>query len=237
MQTLHLMNADKRNASVAMKSVCYKTDIRLGLPGRQLAFIKYFQASDEGMHESLVRSLGQDYGQALIDGDPEVNMELVGRGVGPTNTVFLTSTGEVMHAAPSVVDVVYAPDGSEKERKVAEDIPSNVRDEIPVRWTGKKFPKAEAVRRFAFRRTIQLQHTDGLTFDFLFAMAKELHDEKAVVLMAGGESGKEPLILQANGVPYRGFLEGRIDGNRYQLLLHLSNMELKAPGNPNATAS
>lgn len=237
MQTLHLMNADKRNASVAMKSVCYKTDIRLGLPGRQLAFVKYFQASDEGMHESLVRSLGQDYGQALIDGDPEVNMELVGRAVGPTNTVFLTSTGEVMHAAPSVVDVVYAPDGSEKERKVAEDIPSNVRDEIPVRWTGKKFPKAEAVRRFAFRRTIQLQHTDGLTFDFLFAMAKELHDEKAVVLMAGGESGKEPLILQANGVPYRGFLEGRIDGNRYQLLLHLSNMELKAPGNPNATAS
>jgi len=237
MQTLHLMNSDKRNASVAMKSVVYKSDIRHGLPGRQLLFVKYFQATDEGLHESLVRSLGHDYGQALIDGDPEVNMELVGRTVGPTNTVYLTSTGDVMNAAPRLVDVVYAPDGSEKERKAAEDIPSNVRDEIPVRWTGKKFPKAEAVRRFAFRRTIQLQHTDGLTFDFLFAMAKELHDEKVVVLMAGGESGKEPLILQANGVPYRGFLEGRIDGNRYQLLLHLSNMELKVPGNPNASAS
>jgi hypothetical protein len=190
--------------------------------------VKYFQATDEGTHESLVKSIGPDYGQALIDGDPEVNMELVGRTVGPTNTVYLTASGEVMHAAPTVVDVVYAPDGSEKERKPAEDIPANVRDEIPVRWTGKKFPKAEAVRRFAFRRTIQLQHVDGLTFDFLYAMAKELHDEKVVVLMGGGESGKEPLILQANGVPYRGFLEGRIDGNRYQLLLHLSNMELKA---------
>jgi len=32
-----------------------------------------------------------------------------------------------------------------------------------------------------------------------------------------------------NGSPYRGFLEGRVDGERYILLLHLSNMELKMP--------
>jgi hypothetical protein len=33
--------------------------------------------------------------------------------------------------------------------------------------------------------------------------------------------------MQTNGIPYRGFLEGRIDGEKYQLLLYLSNMELK----------
>jgi hypothetical protein len=58
-------------------------------------------------------------------------------------------------------------------------------------------------------------------------MAKELHDENVLVLVAGGETGKEPLVMQRNGIPYRGFLEGRIDGEKYQLLLHLSNMELK----------
>jgi len=49
------------------------------------------------------------------------------------------------------------------------------------------------------------------------------------MLLGAGESGKDPLVMQMNGSPYRGFLEGRVDGERYILLLHLSNMELKMP--------
>ena len=45
--------------------------------------------------------------------------------------------------------------------------------------------------------------------------------------LGGGASGKEPLLFVPNGSPYRGLLEGRVDGERYMLLLHLSNMELK----------
>jgi hypothetical protein len=30
-----------------------------------------------------------------------------------------------------------------------------------------------------------------------------------------------------SGRPCRGFLEGRVDGEKYQLMLHLSDMELK----------
>ena len=40
---------------------------------------------------------------------------------------------------------------------------------------------------------------------------------------------KDPLMFQANGTPYRPFLEGRVDGERFQLLMHLSNLELKVP--------
>lgn len=36
-------------------------------------------------------------------------------------------------------------------------------------------------------------------------------------------------MLQENGSPYRGFLEGRVDGERFALLMHLSHMELKRP--------
>jgi hypothetical protein len=50
-----------------------------------------------------------------------------------------------------------------------------------------------------------------------------------MVLMATGSGGKDPLIFSTNGLPYRGFLEGRVDGPKYKLLLHLSHLELKVP--------
>ena len=115
----------------------------------------------------------------------------------------------------------------EKERRDPENIPANVDDELPVRWTGKKMPKVSVAVNFAFKRTIQVRHVDGLTYDYLYEMAKELHDESVMVLIGAGQTGKDPLVFQANGMPYRGFLEGRVDGKKYQLLLHLSNMELK----------
>jgi hypothetical protein len=89
--------------------------------------------------------------------------------------------------------------------------------------------KQEVVRKFFFKRTMQLGHVDGISFDFLKGMAQELHDENVMVLLGAGEAGKDPLIMQMNGSPYRGFLEGRIQGDSYILLLHLSNMELKKP--------
>ena len=77
--------------------------------------------------------------------------------------------------------------------------------------------------------TKNILDNDGVTFDFLHAMAKELHEENSMVLLAAGANGKDPVILQVNGTPYRGFLEGRIEGDEFILLLHLSNMELKKP--------
>ena len=110
-----------------------------------------------------------------------------------------------------------------------QDVPANVNESSPVTWTGRKMPKAEVVHLFAFRRTLQVRHVDGLTFDFLYGMAKELADADEVVLIGAGAGGKKPLVFQTNGTPCRGFLEGRVDGDRYKLLLHLSNMELKLP--------
>ena len=51
------------------------------------------------------------------------------------------------------------------------------------------------------------------------------------------KGGKDPLVFRRGSVPYRGFLEGRVQGDRYALLLHLSTAELKrpdsvAPANP-----
>ena len=49
------------------------------------------------------------------------------------------------------------------------------------------------------------------------------------MLLGAGPKGNQPLILRRGSVPYRGFLEGRTQGDKYCLLLHLSNLELKPP--------
>jgi hypothetical protein len=49
------------------------------------------------------------------------------------------------------------------------------------------------------------------------------------MLVGAGKGGKDPLVFRRGSVPYRGFLEGRVQGDRYTLLLHLSNAERKRP--------
>jgi hypothetical protein len=48
------------------------------------------------------------------------------------------------------------------------------------------------------------------------------------MLVGAGPKGNQPLVLTRGGQQYRGFLEGRTQGEKYCLILHLSNMELKA---------
>ena len=63
-------------------------------------------------------------------------------------------------------------------------------------------------------------------FDFLFTIAKDLHDKDSFMMLGGGK-GNEPLVMNENGKPYRAFLEGKVKGNSYCLIMHLSNQEYK----------
>ena len=173
---------------------------------------------------------GDDYAQALIDGDPKIDVEVVGRELGPTDNVFLDNE-ERFYAPRRLLRSCLTPMAVRKHvgnRKM----PANVNEALPIRWSKMTLKRGDLSRRFAFRRTLQLHHVDGLTYDFLYGMAKALNDAGEAVYVGGGESGKEPLVFQDNGAPYRGFLEGRVDGQKYQLLLHLSSLELKQPKEP-----
>ena len=88
-------------------------------------------------------------------------------------------------------------------------------------------PKAKIYNKLVFHKKYQLKHINGLTYDFLFDMAKQLADKDALMMMGGGTSGKEPLVMNDGGKPYRAFLEGRIKGDKYCLILHLTDQELK----------
>ena len=227
MRKLHLMNKENRDATVAISSLKYEKPFEMGIPNKELNFKRYLSATQENLHKNLASLYGDNYSSMLIEEDPEIDIEAIGKFISGSDVVYLSSKGELLYSPPKTVEVIIAPDGTEKERRSPEDIPGNVDDELPVRWTGKKMPKSKVAVKFAFKRTIQIKHVDGLTYDYLFDMAKELQDEDVMVLVGAGQKGNEPLIFQANGMPYRGFLEGRVDGKKYQLLLHLSNMELK----------
>lgn len=232
MRKIRIANAEGRDATVAYETLRGDDLPELGLPGEPITFKRYLAVAPSGHHDQLVAAHGDDYAQALIDGDPEIDVEVVGRELGPTDNVFLDNEGEVLYAPPEIIEIVLNPDGSEKARRQPEDVPANVNEALPIRWSKMMLKRGDLSRRFAFRRTLQLHHVDGLTYDFLYGMAKALNDAGEAVYVGGGESGKEPLVFQDNGAPYRGFLEGRVDGQKYQLLLHLSSLELKQPKEP-----
>ena len=131
-----------------------------------------------------------------------------------------------------LLEVVKDADGSEKARRPYLQKDANISVEnIPVSWSGKAIPKKMAAKKFVFSRHYQIRHTSGLTYDFLYEMAKELDEKKALMFIGAGSKGNLPLLLTSGGTPYRGFLEGRIKEETYCLILHLTNLELKGLSN------
>ncbi len=165
--------------------------------------------------------------KALIKEDPEIDIEEFGMFLTDTSKVYVSKKG-IIHLVDEV-EVVSNPDGSLRERRSRKKEPQNINTDIPLRWTGKFIKKEDAAHRFVFTHKRQLIHVNGLTFDFLYDMAKELHERNSFLIVRGGEKGDKPIVMHRGGLQYNAFLEGRIKGDEYLLILQLSNIELKRP--------
>lgn len=227
--SIRLTNSKGRDATVGIATCKSLPHAKMGLLDETVEFRRYLAATEAGAFQALSETYGEDLAKTLIESDPEIDLERVGATISGTQTVFLDSSGAILMAEPEFIDVITRPDGSEVERKEPVVTESNVDTDIPLRWTGRKISIADAVRRFLFKRIIALSHSDGVTYDYLYAMAKELEDSGTVMLIGAGDKGTGPLIFQSNGRPYRGFLSGKTDGKKYQLHLLLSDMEMKKP--------
>ncbi len=231
MRALSIANEKKRDAEVGFASTSRARQIKMVLPdGTEQQSVKYLKTSADV--DDLVAEHGdlRGVGEAIIAGDPETDIEMVGKLLPKTYKLYLTAAGEIAYRV-RMVQVRYGPDGQETDRRDASKVPANITGDIPIQWSGRRFPKSAAVRKFVFARKYQLHHSNGLTYDFLYAMAKELHETDSLMLVGAGSKGNEPLIMQSGGEPYRAFLEGRVDGDKYALILHLTNMELKGISN------
>lgn len=163
----------------------------------------------------------------LVKDDPEIDLEQFGMYLTDTSRVYVSKKG-IIHLVDEF-EVITNPDGTLRERRPRQKDPQNINTDIPLRWTGKFIKKDEAAHKFIFTLKRQLIHVNGLTFDFLYDMAKELQKRDSLLLIRGGEKGDQPIVMNRGGRPYNAFLEGRVKGDSYLLVLQLSNMELKRP--------
>ena len=229
MRAIHIANDKKRDAEVGFEANVVRSAIRYALPdGQTHKNIKVLKQTIDMTDEALLNQYPdlKTLAHKIVEGDPEVDMEIIGKKLGATRKLYLTGDNRIAYRV-NLVQVVKNPDGSEKERKDLTKSPANANVEIPLSWSGKKIPKATAVKKFVFTRKYQVKHVSGLTYDFLYDMAKDLHESKSLMLVGTGAKGNEPIRITTGGDALRGFLEGRVEGDKYCLILHLTNMELK----------
>ena len=172
----------------------------------------------------------------LIAADPELALASAGEVL----DVDSLSAAYYDPASPSAepvsdfkqVDIVYDAAGAEKERRPHVNRKPNLDDLYPIK-IGKRLPLAQGLTDFVFKQIYQLVHEDGVTKDFLFGIAQELHEKQELALLGAGPKGNLPLVVRDKGTPYRAFLYGEIgageDDGKYKLLLLLTDQELKRP--------
>lgn len=231
MRGIHIANEKRRNAEVAFESQTVRSNVRTVLRnGKEKQNVRVLKSTVDMDEEALAKQFGSwdEVAQALIDSDPELDTEIIGKKLTHTRRLWVGNDDKIAYRV-NLFRTVFNPDGSERERQDINKLPGNVNKEFPLKWTGRMFPRKDIIRRFVFTRSYQLRHINGATFDFLYAMAEELHQKDSLVMLGGGKKGNEPILLSRGGQPYRGFLEGRIQEDRYMLILHLTDIELKAP--------
>lgn len=234
MGSINLRNSKGRDAVVNTESVGARLRVRwLDEKGRQAGNVRIVRSTFDRDLGALVAKAGalEKVAELLLKGDPEVDPEVFGGFLQETSRVYVDPDGKVLRKVQEF-DIVRNPDGSVRERRPRQVLAPNTATEIPLTWTGKLMKKAEVFNRFVFSSKVQIVHVNGLTYDYLHGMARELEEKESLMLLGAGAKGTQPLVFHRGGTPYRGFLEGRTQGDKYCLLLHLSNMELKAPEAP-----
>lgn len=227
---INIRNQKNRDAVVAFEAVMPKRDISfVDEKGDPVHTQKLLKTDIEHDLDALLekRKTLESVGKSLIKEDPEIDIDQFGMFLTDTSRVYVSKKG-IIHLVEEF-EVIKNPDGSKRSRRPRQKDPQNINTDIPLRWTGKFIKKDKAVHKFIFTHKRQLIHVNGLTFDFLYEMAKELDKRDSLLLIRGGEKGDQPIVMNRGGRPYNAFLEGRIQGNAYCLILQLSNMELKAP--------
>lgn len=230
MRIINISNDKRRDAQVVFDAKFTPRTTRTVLQnGEEKTNVKLLKSTHEQEEAALQEKYGddlKDIAQALIDSDDDFDPEWTGMYLDRTHKVYVDKDYNIAYSI-NLYQVIHNPDGTEKERHDLNKVPSNVNSQVPLKWTGKTFPKKEAIRRFVFTRKYQIRHINGVTFDFLYNMAQELEKNDTVVLVGAGSKGTDPILLSRGGEPYRGFLEGRTEKDRYSLILHLSDIELK----------
>ena len=75
---IHISNSTNRDATIVATSLPAKEKATPSKGGKAVSFQRYVAAGEGKTHDSLAAALGEVYSQALIDGDPEIDLEMGG---------------------------------------------------------------------------------------------------------------------------------------------------------------
>ena len=226
---INLADNNGRNAEVIFKSFTKKPLIKtVTTKGEATQTVRVLKSVAQNSYENLLKANESDeaVAQLLITADPEFDNSMTGLFVEQTSKVYINTDLKPVFRIQKT-EAVYLPDGTLKEERTPKESIANILAEHPIKPAGKLLSKKEVYNKFVFLKKYQLTHINGLTFDFLYEMAKDLQEKDSMIMLAGGAKGNEPLVFQDGGKTYRAFLEGRVKDKSYILLIHLSNLELK----------
>jgi|TARA_B110000263_G_scaffold98318_1_gene85883 hypothetical protein len=229
MRYINLSNNKDRDAKVIFKSIVSLSSVHMAMEtGAFVENRRLLKGTSQNSIVSLMKEFkdSAQLADAIIANDPEVDLELEGKTLNVSDRAYINQDEEVVYKIRKN-EKVFLPDGSLKDERVPRYLDANIATEHAVNWTGKMIPRKKLYNKVVFVRNYQIFHVNGLTYDFLFNMANELAQKDSMMMMAGGETGDEPLVFNDGGKPYRAFLEGRVDELKYCLILHLSDLELK----------
>jgi hypothetical protein len=227
---INLGDTKGRNAEVIFTNFTKKSSIKKQTTeGKEVFSQKILKYTSKNSYAALFNQFGDasKVANELINGNPEIDLAMTGRMIQGSSRLIIDKNLKPVSKITKK-EVVYAPDGTITEERIPKELISNILGDMPVKLTGKLFPKNEIYNKLVFAKKYQLSHVNGLTFDFLFEIAKELSDKDSLMMLAAGAKSNEPLVFQDGGKSYRGFLEGRVKEGSYILLLHITNLELKA---------
>ncbi|MFN6039792.1 MAG: hypothetical protein ACK452_15075 [Bacteroidota bacterium] len=229
---IHIADSKSRDAEIIFTNKTKKSTVKLVTDkGKDVHTLRVLKGTSKNSFEGLMKQYSnpESIADAMLSGDPEIDLQMTGRFVKSTTRVYIDKNLKPVTRITKK-EIVHAPDGSIKEERIPKELMANILGEFPLK-PGKLFPKKDIYNKLVFAKKYQLHHINGLTFDFLFDIAKELHEKEAMVMIGGGAKGNEPLVFQDGGKSYRAFLEGRVKDQSYILLIHLSNLELKGLNN------
>jgi hypothetical protein len=98
---IHISNANNRDATVIATSTSVKEKTIPSKAGKPVLFQRYVAAGEGKIHEALAKEYGDSYSKQLIEADPEIDLEMVGRTIDGTNTVLLDKDGQPLFCAPA----------------------------------------------------------------------------------------------------------------------------------------
>ncbi|MEJ2294970.1 MAG: hypothetical protein P8Y23_09375 [Candidatus Lokiarchaeota archaeon] len=167
----------------------------------------------------------------LSSSDSDVDIELAGKYIFTTMRIIVNEDYDPVYNY-KIYDVVEKPNGKRIERSHEKTI-SNINKSIPLIISDHLYDPKELALKYVFRLHYYITHSDGVTFKFLYDIAKRLAEEEkfAEIEAINSQSKKrEPLVLVDRGRKFpRAFIEGLVSGKSYYLILHLSDQELRIP--------